>query len=97
MSLGQCTEAVNNFLWGEETYERIDKESDIIRLLLLINSIAYSYESKSRPILAIHMTLRKFYSRYQSSSLLCNKYVKTMTNLIDVISHCGGVVGNHPL
>ena len=47
MALGQYTEATKNCLEGEETYKDIDRESDVIRLLLLIKSITYSYESKS--------------------------------------------------
>ena len=42
------------------------------------------------------MALRKFYSSYQSSSASCNEYFEMMTNLIDVISHFGGFIGNHP-
>ena len=44
VALGQCTEATNNQIEGEETYKDIDGESDFIRLLLLIKIIAYSYE-----------------------------------------------------
>ena len=33
---------MKNRLKGEKTYEDIDGDSDVIRLLLLINSIAYS-------------------------------------------------------
>ena len=87
---------MKNRLEGEETYEDLDGESDVIRLLLLIKSIAYSYESKSYPVLAIHVALRKLYSSYQSSSSSCDDYFDTMTNLRDAISHCGGVIGNHP-
>ena len=89
MDLGQCTEAMNNRLEGEETYKDIDGESDVIRLLLLIKSISYSYESKYYPVLAIHMALRKFYTSHKSSSSSCNKYFETMSNLRDVISYCG--------
>ena len=41
VALGQCTEAMKNRLGGEETYEDIDGESDVIGILLLIKSIAY--------------------------------------------------------
>ena len=27
---------------------------------------------------------------------MCEKYFETMTDLRDVIYHCGGVIGNHP-
>ena len=96
MALLQCTEEMKNRLEGEDTYEEIDGESDVIRILLLINSILYSYESKSYPVLAIHVALRKFYSGYQSSPSSCDEYFETMKNLRDVISHSGGVIGNHP-
>ena len=86
---------MKNRLEGEETYEDINGESDGIRLLLLIKSIAYSYEFKSYPVLAIHMARRKFYSGYQSISSSCDDYFETMTKLRDIISHCGGVIGNH--
>ena len=88
---------MENRLEGEETYENTDGESDVIRLLLIVKSIAHSYESKSYPVLFIHMALRKFYSSYQSSSSSCNEYFKTMKNLRDVISHYGNVIGNHSL
>ena len=43
------------------------------------------------------MALKKFYSSYQLSSSSCDEYFETITNLSDIISHCGGVIGNHPL
>ena len=40
IALGKCTEAMKNILKGEETYEDIDGEYDVICLLLIIKSIA---------------------------------------------------------
>ena len=57
VTLVQCTEAMKNCLEGEETYEDFNEDSDIIRILLLIKSIAYSYESKLYHVLAIHVAL----------------------------------------
>ena len=87
---------MKNRLKGEETYEDIDGDSNVIRLLLLIMSIKYSYESKSYPVLVIHMALRKFYKSHQSISSSCDEYFEAMLNLRDVISHCGSVIRNHP-
>ena len=42
------------------------------------------------------MLLRKFYTSHQSSSSPCDEYFKTLLNLRGVISHCGGITGNHP-
>ena len=41
------------------------------------------------------MALIKFYSSYQSSLSSWDEYFKAMTNLIYVIYHCGGIIGNH--
>ena len=87
---------MKNRLKGEETYEDIYQESDVIRLLLMINSIAYLYNSKSYPVLVIHMALKKFYTSHQSSSSSCDEYFETMLNLREVISHCGSFIGVHP-
>ena len=96
VALGQCMEAMKNRLEGKETDEDINVDSGVIRLLILIKSIAYSYKSKSYPVLVINVALRKFYTSHQSSSSSCDEYFETMSNLRDVISHCGGVIGNHP-
>ena len=55
MALKQCTKAMKNRLKVEKTYEDIHGESYVVCLLLLIKSMAYSYDSKSHPVLAIHM------------------------------------------
>ena len=43
------------------------------------------------------MALKKLYASHQSNSSSCNEYFELMSNLRDVISHCGGVIRNHPL
>ena len=94
--LGQFTEAMKNCLEGEEPYKNIDEESDVICLLLLIKTIAYSCDSKYYPVLETHMEPRGFYSTYQSKSSSCDEYLEMMTYLRDVISHCGRFIGNRP-
>ena len=42
------------------------------------------------------MALRKFYTSHQSSSSSYDEYFEAISNLRDVISHCGGFIGNHP-
>ena len=74
VALGQCMEAMKNRLEGKETDEDINVDSGVIRLLILIKSIAYSYKSKSYPVLFINVALRKFYTSHQSSSSSCDEY-----------------------
>ena len=42
------------------------------------------------------MALIKVHSTYQLISSSCDEYFETITNLRDVISHCGGIIRNHP-
>ena len=51
--LGQCTEAMKAKLESDSGYETISGDSDVIELLKLIRSIAFAYESKRYPYLAV--------------------------------------------
>ena len=55
--LGQFIEAMKNCLEVEESYKNIYEDSDVIFLLLIIKTIAYSCDSKYYPVLATHMVL----------------------------------------
>ena len=59
VALGRCTEAVNRCT-GMGLTRTLMGSPNVMRILLPINSIAYSYESKFYPVLDIHTLLRKF-------------------------------------
>ena len=42
------------------------------------------------------MALRGLYYSFQSNSSSCERYFETLTNLREIISHCGGFIENHP-
>ena len=73
--LGQCTDATKKLLEGEGIFDDIENESDVIKLLKLIKSISYAYESKSYPLLEVQQAMKVFYSLYQDNKTLCDFFV----------------------
>ena len=53
----------------------IKKESDVIKILEVIMSMSYTYESKSYPFLAVHKSMKAFYASYQQNKTSCVSYL----------------------
>ena len=94
--IGKCMEATKNCLEGEGSFEEIDRESDVIKLMDIRKSISYASESKSYPFLAIHQSTKAFYAYYQKTMDSCDWYIWYIANLCGVIVHCVGSLGDHP-
>ena len=90
VALGQCSEAMKAKLESEDTFESKSNNGDVIALLKLIRSIAFDYESKRYPFLAVYNSVRVFYSYFQKVSMTNDAYLESYQNLCDVVSHCGG-------
>ena len=94
--LRQCTKATENRPKGEGNFDKIDKDSEVIKLLKLNKSISYLYNSKCYPFLAVHQVMKAFYASYQQNTTSCASYLESITNLRNVILHCGRNLENHP-
>ena len=94
--LGQCSEAMKVKLESETDYKKISSKSDVIKLLKMIRNVAFAFESKRYPLLAVHTEIKGLYGNYQKSYMGCDSYMESFQNLVQVIEHCGGDFGNHP-
>ena len=94
--LGQCSEAMMAKLESEKDYEKISEDSNVIKLFKLIRNVAYVYKSKRYTYLAVFSAMITFYSNYQRSYTGNDSYIETFQNLIQVVYHCKGNLGNHP-
>ena len=79
--LGLCTETMKNRLEGEVICDKINKESDVIKLLKLIKRILYAHESKSYPFLAVNQAMKSFDASHQQKTTLCDFYWDSMMNM----------------
>ena len=93
--LGQCTEALKAKLEADNKFESISQSRDVIKLLLLIREIAFNYESDKYPYLAFHSSMKTFYEQFHKYSVSPDSYLESFTNLYDVVSACGGSIGEH--
>ena len=73
--IGKCTEATKNQLEVERSFEDIDKDLDVIKLIKLIKSIPYAYESNSCPFLYVHQAMKAFYASYHKTITSCDSYI----------------------
>ena len=81
----------------ERSFEDIEKDLDVIKLIKLIKSIPYAYESKSCPFLYVHQAIKALYASYHKTITSCDSYIYSITNIHNFIIHCGGGLGHHPL
>ena len=66
---------MKNRLYGESDFKAIEKESDVIRLIKLIQTISCAYESKSYLFVSIHQAIKAFYPSYQINTASYNSYM----------------------
>ena len=82
--LGQCTKAMKEKLEAESTFTTVAADSNVISLLTMIREISYGYESQRYPYLAIHSSLKAYYSQSQHSSASCDSYMESFINLQEI-------------
>ena len=82
---------------SELKYAAISDNSDVIKLLELIRSIALNYESKRYTHLLIFNAMKSYYIHYQKNLVTCNNYLEAHQNLREVVEHCGGNPNVHEL
>ena len=88
--LGQCSEAMRAKLESETDYKAISTSIDVIKLLKLIRNVAFAYESKRYPFLAVHTAIKTLYNNYQKTYTGSNSYMESFQNLVQVVDNCGG-------
>ena len=69
----------------------------MIKILKVIKSILYAYESNSYPFLAVRQATKSFYASYHQTTTSCDYYMESIKNISDGIVHCGRSLGDHPL
>ena len=95
IAFGQCTGAMKARLESEDNFSHISKKGDVVLLFKMIRSIAFNYELKQYPHLAVFNSMRSFYMNYQKNYQTCDTYLDNFNNLKEVIKHCGGNATSH--
>ena len=94
--MGQCTRAMEAHLQANEDWDEIQHNRDPIKLLKAIRSITFHYESRKDKAHALSDGYRRFYTQFQKKSPTLDEYLEQFKNSIEVIEHCGGILGADP-
>lgn len=90
---GQCTEALQAKLAGQQDSKKISEQGDVIALLQNIKATMFSFQGQKHDAHALSDARRHFYALRQDKHTSCQQYLETFQNSVDVITHCGGNIG----
>ena len=92
--LGQCTDIMKQKLEGLDSFETISSENNGMELLKSIKIITFQFQGQKFLPQAMHEAKRRFYLCYQNKYMTTAQYLEYFQNLVDVIDHIGGSVGD---
>ena len=94
--MGQYTDAIKAKLKGMSADFATDENSDVIELLKLIRQSTFDFQSNQYPFLAIHTSLKLFFSQFQRQHQPVSEYMDIFMSNKKMLEHCGAQIGNHP-
>jgi hypothetical protein len=90
---GQCSEAMRTKLMSISTHGAIAHASNAIELLKNIRDTVYNFQGQQYKDQALQAATKRFYLFTQDKHATCQVYLQRFTNIIEVIEHCGGTIG----
>jgi hypothetical protein len=93
---GQCTEAIRAKLESVGNHQAISVASNGIELLKNIKRIMYNFQSQKYGPLGLYESKRRFYLMSQEKHMTVTIYLERFQNSVEVIKHCGGIIGPDP-
>jgi Reverse transcriptase (RNA-dependent DNA polymerase)/Zinc knuckle len=91
---GQCTEALREKVRALANYSAMSSTGDGIALLIAIQSIVFKREEGKDPWHAWYEATHSLYIFRQGQYMTNEQYYQKFQNLVDVVNHCGGELGN---
>lgn len=91
---GQCTDALREKIKSLTTYAGMSTAGAGIQLLMEIRDIVYNKDDDMDPWHSWHKATFDLYSFKQTNAFSNEEYFQKFTNLVDVVEHCGGSLGN---
>jgi hypothetical protein len=93
---GQCTDIIRQKIQASDNYETMSTEGDRLDLLKAIKGLVFNFESQKYLPHALHESKHHFYLCQQKQHAATQAYLEQFQNIVDVIEHSGGSVGNEP-
>ena len=92
---GQCSETMQAKIKTMDDFKQMHSDRDSLSLLTTIQGIMFNFERQNYPHLALHEAFAIFYALKQHRHQSNSDYLTKFKNLVNVIDHYGGSIGNH--
>ena len=89
---GQCSQLLKSKLESKSEYEGIKERTDVSRLLKLIKTVVYQFETHTSVYEALDETKKNYYLYYQGPKTSNTQHVKNLQDMVEVIEYHGGSV-----
>jgi hypothetical protein len=93
---GQCTDVMRQKIEALAVYDKLTTQGDGLALLKAIKDLVYNFQSQKYLPHALHESKRRFYFCTQGKHMTASMYLEQFQNIVDVIEHSGGSIGNDP-
>ena len=93
---GQCTDAICQKVEAAPEFKEYHRTFDSLGLLRVIRDVTYHFQSMKALGQSLHEAERRFFLLSQARHVSCQAYLEQFQNVVDVVTHCGGVVGYSP-
>ncbi len=92
----QCSPALQTKLKGQEDFNNMQGNQDVVGLMELIRGICCKYDASSEPVMLLVQAKRRVYTCYQGAKQPNDKYAEELEAYVDVVEAYGGEFGNKP-
>ena len=75
------------------TFNHISETTDSFEILRKIKDIWFIFEIQKYKMKSLHETKKHFYSFIQDCNMSFQVYMENFNNLVDVVEHCVGTLG----
>eukprot|EP00569_Conticribra_weissflogii_P008200 CAMPEP_0171363762 /NCGR_PEP_ID=MMETSP0879-20121228/3564_1 /TAXON_ID=67004 /ORGANISM="Thalassiosira weissflogii, Strain CCMP1336" /LENGTH=562 /DNA_ID=CAMNT_0011870969 /DNA_START=26 /DNA_END=1714 /DNA_ORIENTATION=- len=92
----QCSPALQTKLKGQEGYDDVEVNQDVVGLMELIRGICCKYDASCEPVMSLVQAKRRVYTCYQGQKQPNDEYAEELAAYADVVEAYGGQFGNEP-
>ena len=93
---GKSTERMRAKLATTKDFVTISTNQDSIAMLKEIRCLSYNFDAKRKPAMSIVSSIIKLYWFLQGKEMTTAAYYRKFSDMVSIIEHYGGSVGNHP-
>ena len=90
---GQCSDIVQQRVEAMDTFGQMSTTGDGLMLLRAIKDVTYNFQSQKYLQHLLYESKRRFYILFQGRTTATQAYLEQFQNMIDVIQHSGGIIG----